>query len=155
MHQAYTESLGVGASLFSSYTDESQPEIRDRYARFAEDQRKAAQESLEAETYTGRAAREGHFWQHPLMQTAEQAPGLAAMAAPAIIGSAVAGPAGAIAGGIAGWSQYQRGQDVSQFAGDIMDAPVEHLRANPEFDRAYPVYVGRRREETIHPERTR
>ena len=119
---------GQAASWVASHSDD------DAWQKTAEDQRQKAQADIDAMTYGGKEAREGGFWSHPMFQTAEALPGLAAASAPAIIGGALTGGVGAIIGGAIGFGEYQRGQAVDDYSSKIMSTPTDTLKQNPKFD---------------------
>jgi hypothetical protein len=120
-----------GASDIASHL--SSPDAVSGWQKTAEQQRQAAIEATQGETPAGQQQREGSFLSHPFIVGAEQAPTMAGVAAPAIIGGITAGPIGAAVGGAAAFAEQSRGQAVDDFTQRVMETPTSTLMQNPSF----------------------
>jgi hypothetical protein len=127
-HEGMSDIGGFGSRFAGS------PEMQRYYADQALRERTLGQRDVESMTPAGQQGREGSFWSHPLLQGAEAAPSMAGAAAPAIVGGAIAGPPGAIAGGAIGFGAQAAGQTAADVHGAVADADDAALqKANPDY----------------------
>jgi hypothetical protein len=125
---------GAGAALATLAGKAADtPEQTAYWQKQAAGQRAEQQQDVQGMTPAGQQGRAGSFWAHPVQQAIEAAPGLAIQGIPAIIGGAMAGPPGAIAGAALAGGAYQGSSEVSDYTQQIMDAPEETLMKNPDY----------------------
>ena len=127
-HEGMSDIGGFGSRFAGS------PEMQRYYADQALRERTLGQRDVQSMTPAGQQGREQGFWSHPILQGAEAAPSMAGAAAPAIVGGAIAGPPGAIAGGALGFGAQAAGQTAADVHGNIADANDAALqKANPDY----------------------